>query len=329
MRQAWMIKTQGKPLETVIKLMTHLWDHLDLSHMLLPLKDPGDNSWHTEEISDPNQLTRANPFTPLMVENISQKIPEFQKAHPDETIAVLLRPCEVKALTKIEERVGLNRDHLVVISADCLGTYPPDEFVWRADRKGSHESLTDESVKFSKVGGISQYRYRSACQLCKNPIANQGDLNINIAGLPVRHKIMVSTYNGINQKVNLASFTDGTIPVDNLTLHDQVSEKMIYRNEQTRVRLSQALIENTELDIENLVDQLNQCNDCQICMDVCPMCNVFGFSREKDGTLSRETVANWIVECVGCGMCEQSCSKHKPLAAIFSVVHDQLIELSH
>ncbi|NIX56811.1 MAG: hypothetical protein GWN14_13035 [candidate division Zixibacteria bacterium] len=264
-----------------------------------------------------------------MVENISQKIPEFLRAHPGENVAVLLRPCEISALDKIDHRLGLDRKNIFVISADCLGTYPADEYSWRADRKGSQESLTDESLKFSKLGGISQYRYRSACQLCKNPIANKGDLNINIAGIPVRHQIMVTTYNGINQHINMSEITNGPISEEILVHHDQVCEKMVYRNQQTRERLSKALVENTELNLETLAEQLNECVDCQTCMEVCPICNVFGFSRTEDGSISRDVVAEWMVECVGCGMCEQSCVQHKPLAAIFSVVHDQLASIEH
>ncbi len=327
MRQSWMIETRGKPLEAVNKLVSDLWDSLDISHMLLPLKDPEKNTWKTEEISDPGNLKRSNPFTPLMMENIAQKIPDFRNRHPGEKIAVLLRPCEFSAFKKIEQKNGLDRKNMVVLSTDCLGTYPSDEYSWRAERKSSQETLTDESLKFSKLGGISQYRYRSACQLCKNPIANQADLNINIAGIPVRHQIMVSTYNGINQQVNMDNFTDGPMPEDVLTQHDQVSDKMIYRNEQTRNRLSKALVENTSLNLENLVHQLNECQNCQTCMEVCPICNIFGFSREDDGSVSPETVAGWMVDCVGCGMCEQSCTEHKPLAAIFAVIHDQLANL--
>jgi len=103
MRHAWIIDTHGKPLEAVNKLFADLWQCLNISHMLLPLKKPGGSQWTTEEISNKAQLKRSNPFTPLMTENIAQKIPEFQKAHPGEKLAALLRPCEISALKRIDE----------------------------------------------------------------------------------------------------------------------------------------------------------------------------------------------------------------------------------
>jgi len=181
MRKAGFVETNGKPLEAVNNLFIKLWQGLKIQHMLLPLKNSEENTWSTEEISDPDFLHRSNPFTPLMLENIAQKIPSFQNAHPGEKIAVLLRPCEISALQKIDEKVGLDRENLTTFCADCLGTYPLDEFSWRAERKGSHEILTEENLKFSKLGGISQYRYRSSCQLCKSPIANQSWYQLTMA----------------------------------------------------------------------------------------------------------------------------------------------------
>lgn len=327
MRKAWFIETEGKPLEAVNDLITKLWKGLNISRMLLPLKSADENSWQSEEISNPEDLTRSNPFTPLMSENIAQKIPAFQRAYPGEKLAALMRPCELNALKKIEQKNGFSRENLVIFSADCLGTYPSDEFSWRAERKGSQEALTEDAYKFSGIGGFSQYRYRSSCQLCKNPIANSADININITGIPVRRQIMITTYNGVTERIRMADFTVGQASEELVATHDRVSEKMVYRNQQTRARLSSSLTENTELDIDLLAHQLNECGDCQACMDACPICNIFGYSRETDGSLSRQVIADWLVECVGCGMCEQSCSQHKPLAAIFFVVHDQLAKM--
>ena len=60
------------------------------------------------------------------------------------------------------------------------------------------------------------------------------------------------------------------------------------------------------------------------CMDVCPICSVDKPRRTKDGRLVREDVANWLLSCAGCGMCEQSCPQHKPLSAVFSHIRKQI-----
>ncbi len=325
---AWQYNTNGKPLQTVRTFLQKLWLQLDIDAMMLPLKSRQGYDWQTEVVSDAAEIERCNPFTPIMMENIAYKIPQFILDHPGKSLAVLLRPCELRALLKITEKRPIDRSRLTIISADCLGTFPADEFSWRAERKGSPESLTEDNLQFSRLGGISSYRYRSACQLCTSPLANQADVNINIVGIPIRQTLMVSFINGIHEKFEIKELSATIAPPNLLVQHADVGEKMIFRNHQTRTRLSDTLVENTSLDLESLVDQLNDCGECQICMDVCPICNAFDFHRDGAGALSRDDVAEWMISCIGCGMCEQSCSKHKPLAVIFSVINEQLAELN-
>ena len=215
----------------------------------------------------------------------------------------------------------------MIFSTDCLGTFPANEFSWRADRKGDPESLAEETLQFSRQGGIASYRYRTACQLCSQQIAGQGDINIHIVGLPVRHKIMISAPEEIAG--NISSFPKAVTNEDTSLVeqHRSVADRMLYRNQQTNTRLSQAMVADTNLNLEILVEQLNECGDCQQCMEVCPICNTFHYKRDANGQLSRELIAEWMVSCVGCGMCEENCAKHRPLAAIFSVVRDQLSRL--
>lgn len=327
MKNTWMIETNGKPLETVIHLIKEIWENLGIETMILPLKNTDKSKWETHEISNPGDLNRANPFTPLMVENIAPRIPAYQKNNPEKKIAALLRPCEIGAMNKIAEETELEKDNLVIFAADCLGTFPADEYSWRVDRKGSNEALSEETIKFSKQGGIAAYRYRASCQLCKNPIANKADINFNIVGMPVRQCFLVSTLNGVTESLKIPELGDNFATEETIKLHENVAQKLIFRNEQTHTRLSQALIENTDLDIENLVEQLNECGECQICMQVCPICRTFNIGREANGKMDRETIVEWVLSCVGCGMCEQSCTQHKPLAVIFSVVNQQLQEI--
>ena len=285
------------------------------------------NKWTVEVISDSSELNRANPFTPLMAENIAPKIVDHRKNHPGELFAALLRPCEIEALNKIAADTELDKENLIIFSADCLGTFPADEYSWRADRKGSNEALSDETLHFSKQGGIAAYRYRAACQLCRNPISEKADINFNIVGMPVRQHLLVSINNGISEKLNIAELGENYADQETTNNHNDVAQKLVYRNQQTTERLSQALAENTDLDIDSLVYQLNECGECQVCMDVCPICTTYLIQRDQNGKLDRDKVVDWMMSCVGCGMCEQACHQHKPLAVLFSIVSQPLQEL--
>lgn len=326
-RRTWQLETQGKPLETVHKFLTQIWSEAQLDAMMLPLKQGAGHHWSREITTSPDNLSRSNPFTPIMTENIAQFIPEFIEDYPDKKLAVLLRPCEMRAFKQIKGKLSVS-ENILVISADCLGTFPQEEFSWRADRKGSQENLADESIRFSRQGGIASYRYRAACQLCDNPVAGDADVNINIVGMPIRQEILVSTPNDNTKKFGITNLAEKFAKKELIEQHQATSSKVIYRNLQTKNRLSEALVENTDLNLESLVAQLNECGSCTNCMEVCPICTTNNFSRGEDGSLSKELVANWMISCIGCGMCEQACSQHKPLAVIFSIINDQLDQLN-
>ena len=94
---------------------------------------------------------------------------DLLEAHPDARFGVLLRPCEMRALIEMVKHKPLEVDRLVTVCVDCLGTLPVDEYQWRAERKGTGDSLTHEALQFAKQGGIVPYRYRAACQICFSP----------------------------------------------------------------------------------------------------------------------------------------------------------------
>jgi len=327
MRKEWLIDTDGKPLQTVQQFIRNAWNDLAIEAMILPLKSEDNKTWDTEVIVSADQIDRANPFTPIMVENIAQEIPDFLHENLGKKTAALLRPCEVRALDTIVEKTGVSLEDLLIFCADCLGTFPASEFSWRADRKGTPDTLADETLQFSRQGGIAPYRYRTACQLCTHQTAGQGNINIHIAGLPVRHKIMI---NAEEDTASLIGYFPETLTDEDYALieqHQSVADRMLYRNQQTNTRLSQAMVADTNLNLETLYEQLNDCGSCQACMDVCPICTSLDFHRDEHGKLSRELIAEWMIACVGCGMCEENCMKHRPLSAIFSVVREQLANL--
>ena len=192
----WLkIKTQGDPLGTLRRLVSNIWEQGNLDGMLVPVEDQIGSGIKPQIIYESTRLEDVNPFKPLMSSNASKYIPEVMNKDPDFQLGALLRPCEMRALVEMSKRKKFSIERLVTISVDCLGTFPADEFTWRASRKGSTQELTREQLKFARQGGIMAYRYRSACQLCISPNAHGADLNIGIMGLPVRQTLLLSARN--------------------------------------------------------------------------------------------------------------------------------------
>lgn len=320
-----MINTRGDPLGAFRELVKNIWEQGKLDGMLVPINEQIGTDIKPQVIHDSSRLEAVNPFKPLMSSNASKYIPELVDEYSKHKLGALLRPCEMRALIEMSKRNKFSTEKLVTISIDCLGTYPADEFSWRASRKGSSGELTKEQLKFARQGGIMAYRYRSACQLCVSPNAHGADINIGIMGLPVREKLIISAKNkSIQDEFNLEIITDGLADSLLVNQRDRLLAKLEARRDATRERVTQGIVNTIPANIEDLIAHLEECGDCKDCLDICPICAIDYPQRAKDGHYQPEDIKRWMVSCAGCGMCEQVCPQHQPLNLIFSHIQRQL-----
>jgi formate dehydrogenase (coenzyme F420) beta subunit len=313
MNTNWMIHTHGDPLGALQEFIKTLWEQTDLDIMVIA---PSNGKFVLES---PDELEHVNPFQPLMKLNTARLVVDTVKKRPGKRLGAMLRPCEMRALNEMAARGAIKREEVLAICTDCLGTFPAEEYEWRTER--SPKGLTKETLQFAPQGGISAYRYRPACQMCAEPGATEGDVNIGVFGLPVRQSMLVNAQDG---SVALKSLTDGWATDDLVSKREQTLAKISERHVRTRERVLKSLDENLPADVQHLLAQFESCDDCQACMNVCPICSVDEPRKTKDGKLVREDVVNWLLSCAGCGMCEQSCPQHQPLSAVFSHIRQQI-----
>lgn len=309
----WMIQTHGDPLGALQKFVKALWEQADLDAMIVA---PSNGKFLLES---PDDLEQVNPFQPLMKLNTARLVVETAKKRPGKRLGAMLRPCEMRALNEMAARGAVRRGDVLAICTDCLGTFPAEEYNWRTER--SAKGLTKETLQFAPQGGISAYRYRPACQMCAEPGASEGDVNVAVFGLPVRQSLLVDAKEA---GVALQKITDGWAVEEQVIKREQTLAKISERHTRTRERVLKSMDETLPADLEHLLEQFEACGDCRACMDVCPICSIDEPRKNAEGKLIRQDVVNWLLSCAGCGMCEQSCPQHQPLSAIFSHVRAQI-----
>jgi len=327
METNWILNTHGDPLGAVRHLLRVVWEQVNLDALLVPVNGSPEVVSGPAVLEDKALLNKVTPFKPLMVSNAAGVIPDLIKKHPHDRLGVLLRPCEVRTLIEMVKHDSFHLDNLTSICIDCLGTFPIEEFEWRAQRKGSPERLTRDSLKFARQGGIVAYRYRSACQLCANPQAIQADINIGVLGMPVRQQILISTPDPkTSRRIGVDRIADQ--PADDRIITQRVKTlaKLAERHRRTRDRVIHSLGQVIPEDIHALAHQFESCGECQECFNACPICLMDHPQRGEDGRYLDKDLARWLISCSGCGICEQACPNHRPLSTIFTHLQDQLAD---
>jgi formate dehydrogenase subunit beta len=325
METYWLLDTHGDPLGGVRRLLLGLWERMDFDALLVPVNGSEDILPGPSLLEDKAQLRQVTPFKPLMVSNAAGKVPDLVSGRPHDRFGLVLRPCEVRTLIEMVKHDSLHLDNVTTIGVDCLGTFPMDEFQWRAQRKGSTEKLARDSLKFARQGGIVAYRYRSACQHCDRPHAAQADVNIGVLGMPVRQHILVSTpETETAARLGLPHITDRPAEESTLAQREKTLAKLTQRHRRTRERLIESLGDLIPDEFNALIQHFEGCGDCQACIQACPICAIKRPRRGEDGKYQETHLIRWLISCSGCGICEQACPNHKPLSAMFSHLRDQL-----
>lgn len=323
MNNAFALKTYGDPLGTTRIFLETIWQNYHLDKLLISSNGSAQSLQKPNILTDHTQLMDINPFKPLMTENIAKYIPDYLDTYSNEKIAVILKPCEIRALNGMRNFQEINVNNLLTICFDCLGTYSIDEYQFYLKRKGSPENLVQTTLQFARQGGINAYRYRSACQMCVAPQADCANINIEVLGYPIRQYIIIRC----NKQQIIESFR--TDKVNNIIVDQKVKQqrewmlaKIAQRNGQVRERIKQALSDVLPTSIDTLILQFKSCVECNRCIDVCPICMAALPNKKNIGQFDKDDLINWIFACAGCGMCEQVCPDHHPLSLIFRFIRD-------
>lgn len=317
MTSDWVLQTQGHALGAVQAFLGRLWVQAELEAMFAPLRPSGSLEVNRTLVEDQAQLADADPFAPLMTRNVGCQVLELALDHPQRKMAALLRACEVRALQAVASRTAAPFANLLTVGVDCLCTFSPQDYERRAREVGGPDELTREALLFARQGGVAPYRYRSACQMCEQPIPQGADLVIGVLGLSAGQAVLISAHDRKTaERLRLGELTDGPAPPALVARREQMQAMLAERHERVRARKTDALAD-VPLTMDQLVAHLRQCAPCEECLKACPV-----YAGElADPSLS---VRRWLESCAGCGMCEQACPRGMPLAAIIGHIHREL-----
>ncbi|MCP4713820.1 MAG: formate dehydrogenase, partial [Deltaproteobacteria bacterium] len=119
----------GNTASAVRSILTQLLEKGLVGAVMVPLEVPSKNSVVQAVVRTAAEMKYANPIAPVMPVNSAKIVSRLTRQGPgSEKIAIVVRPCEERALVELEKLKQADTENLVVIGIDCHGTYTVTDY---------------------------------------------------------------------------------------------------------------------------------------------------------------------------------------------------------
>jgi len=258
------------------------------------------------------------------------------------TIAVVLRPCEIRAFIELVKLKQGRLEELVILGIDCLGAFRNADYLRLVGGDGSLTSLDFcRSALAGKTATDEGIDIAPACRACEYPVAEGADVVIGLLGVDVDDHLLLQSQS--EKGSDLLSRLDlPAAPTEKN--REQVIANLVARHSAYRDEMFSATGQAVQ-DLERLTTYLAGCVNCYNCRVACPVCyckecvfvtDVFNHDpsqylrwASRKGIIKMPTdtlfyhitrLAHMSTACVGCGQCSNACPNDIPVMELFRTV---------
>jgi formate dehydrogenase subunit beta len=146
----------------------------------VPLQTPDGRNVVPALIHDPTLLVRAAPLAPVMPVNAGTILGQITArlsglSEGSGRVAAVLRNCELRAAVELAKVQQVQLDDVLLIGADCLGTYRVEDYAHLAEQGLDPTDAALKSARQGRVEPMDGYAFRPACSMCERPIPGVND----------------------------------------------------------------------------------------------------------------------------------------------------------
>ncbi len=336
----------GQIRKTVNTFLQDLLSKKAVEAILVPMVHPAGNNIVQSLVTDLEHLEQADVFAPVLPVISARIISSLTRlTQVGKKTAVVMRPCELRALIELVKLKQAQLDNLVLIGVDCPGAYSIDDYA-----EFSGKNTSDDFVKAAPQREEDS-KLRAGCQICAYPVPLTADLFIGITGVDLKKGLLLQVGTekgeGILQELGLSAETDSETDKQREAAVTQLLTEMKEKREKFFVQTKEEVG-----GVENLSAIFASCIKCHNCKTVCPVCYcrecffdspTFDLEADKYLGLAEKTGAvrmptdtflfhltrmnHMGASCVGCGACEEACPSSIPLLKIFQLIGDNVQRL--
>ncbi len=283
-------------------------------------------------ITNPDDIDSTLPLFPLMPVNLGKQLSRLTLMEPaTDPIAVVLRPCELRAFVELVKRNQGSLDNFLFIGSTCGGVYPLEMAV-AGDIEGQLAQYWEAVEQGELIPDV-----RPACKACTYFVPYNSDITISLLGNKEIDKQSVLFLN--TEKAE--GFVEGIPGHYSEEEPDSATMEQIRKEREAEKQKLSDEVETKTLGIDDLTKTFSRCIECHNCSKVCPICychlcffdskdsehgsDYYETELDKKGCVSMlsDTTFYHLVRlfhistsCVGCGQCADVCPANIPLWAI-------------
>ena len=283
----------------------------------------------------------VDPFAPVAAVS-GAKIASSLTARPSgRKVAMVLRPCEIRAVVELVKLKQVNLDDVLMIGMDCLGRYENTDFAKFQEQGGTSESFL-ENAQAGKTA-MADFDIIGACKICEFPTADNVDMRLCAIGAGNGSVYIEAVTKKGEEALDKSGVKSGDTPAG----RDEAVKKLIASNTAARDQKFTEYRAETNT-FEALADKLSACINCYNCRVACPVCyckecvfvtdtfrhtgEQFMMWADKGGMLKMPNdtlfyhltrITHMSLFCVGCGQCTSACPNDIDLMPLFRTSADK------
>ena len=316
-------------------------EHDSVNAVMLPLRLPAGGVVRQTLVADPEQIESIELFAPSFPMNAARLVSRLTRRASGKTVAVVLRPCEIRAYIELVKLKQGSMTDIITIGIDCPGAFTNSDYARFAD--GREDGGTDAFLK-SALAGETRFEgdveLSVACKACVHPVPLGADLSVGIFGIDMEKGFLLHAETEKGEALfDALGLSPGETPEERETaIESIVASRRGFRDEMlaaTREKVDSP---------EKLANYLSACINCYNCRVACPVCycrecvfvtDVFDHDpyqylrwalRKGKIRMPTDTVfyhmtrmAHMSTACVGCGQCANACPNDIPLLELFAM----------
>ncbi|MGD2187205.1 MAG: Coenzyme F420 hydrogenase/dehydrogenase, beta subunit C-terminal domain [Desulfobacterales bacterium] len=340
------IEVQGKDILSSLRgFFKRILETDDISAILVPQHFPIKKMVMPTLVTDPDHLNGVDPLAPAFPMNAAKIVSRLTRKPIGSKVAVVLRPCEIRAFVELVKLKQGQTDEVVLIGLDCLGAFQNKDYFQYVEQHGTESTVRFyQSVLDGNLSQIEGAPFASACKSCENPVPVNADILIGLFGVEVEDYLWVQSQSvsgtDLLNQISLAEISEPRSRQE--VISAMVAKRRAYRDEMF-VKTREATN-----SLEKMTAYFAKCMNCYNCRVACPVCyckecvfvtDVFNHDpsqylrwANRKGLIKMPTdtlffhltrLAHMSTACVGCGQCSNACPNDIPVMELFrSVAQD-------